>query len=100
MVAARGFLGGANKKPLINKIDYVGDRSDTHAPCGGERPRFHHRAASRQVQGFHLRAHQGRQHTHAHSLAQRTRRLRYDALQEGCLPPHAQQGGLLKISYI
>lgn len=72
------------------QLTLLHSRPHAHAPGGGERARGHHRAAGGQVPRLHLREDQGRQHSHAHRLAERTRGLRHDAVQEGGLFAHAK----------
>lgn len=64
-------------------------RSDPHAFSSGEWPRSDHRAAGRQVQSLHLREDERWEYSHAYSVAQRTRRLRHDAVQERSLLTYA-----------
>lgn len=64
--------------------------SHAHASGCGERARFHHRAARRQIQSEHIRKDEGRIDVDAHSVVERALGMRDDAVQEGSVLAHAE----------
>ena len=71
-------------------LDHRPSGSHAHASGCGERARFHHRAARRQIQSEHIRKDEGRVDVDAHSVVERALGMRDDAVQEGSVLAHAE----------